>query len=106
MYNPYDYENLAKRFPTVALVCGMLCSISAVVLASFLVGSPLTKASGLMDWTGIFPFILAQTFSVTAQIYEGLLFGYRNYPDWDNYKIDHVFYVFIFDICLTIHYNN
>ncbi len=75
VYNPYDYENLAKRFPTVALVCGMLCSISAVVLASFLVGSPLTKASGLMDWTGIFPFILAQTFSVTAQIYEGLLFA-------------------------------
>ena len=37
-------------------------------------------------------------------LYEGLLFGYRNYPDWDNKKIDHVFYLFIFDICLTLFY--
>ena len=39
-------------------------------------------------------------------LFEGLLFGYRNYPDWDNSKIDHVFYVFIFDICLTLYYDN
>ena len=37
-------------------------------------------------------------------LFEGLLFGYRNYPDWDNSKIDHVVYIFIFDICLTLHY--
>jgi len=37
-------------------------------------------------------------------LFEGLLFGYRNYPDTDNNKIDHVFYVFIFDICLTLQY--
>ena len=37
-------------------------------------------------------------------LFDGLLFGYRNYPDWGNLKIDHVFYVFIFDICLTLHY--
>ena len=37
-------------------------------------------------------------------LFEGLLFGCRNYPDWDNGKIDYVFYIFIFDICLTLHY--
>ena len=37
-------------------------------------------------------------------LFEGLLFGYRNYPDVDNNKVDHVFYVFIFDICLTLQY--
>ena len=37
-------------------------------------------------------------------LFEGLLFGYRNYPDAENNKIDHVFYVFIFDICLTLQY--
>ena len=37
-------------------------------------------------------------------LFEGLLFGYRNYPDVDNNKIDHVFYVFLFDICLTLYY--
>jgi len=35
-------------------------------------------------------------------LFTGFLFGYRNYPDVDNNKIDHVFYVFIFDICLTL----
>ncbi len=37
-------------------------------------------------------------------LFEGLLFGYRNYPDVDNNKVDHVFYVFVFDICLTLQY--
>jgi len=37
-------------------------------------------------------------------LFEGLLFGYRNYPDVENNKIDHVLYVFIFDICLTLQY--
>jgi hypothetical protein len=37
-------------------------------------------------------------------LFEGLLFGYRNYPDIENNKIDHVLYVFIFDICLTLQY--
>ena len=37
-------------------------------------------------------------------LFEGVLFGYRNYPDLDNAKVDHVFYVFIFDICLTLQY--
>ena len=37
-------------------------------------------------------------------LFEGLLFGYRNYPDVENNKIDHVLYIFIFDICLTLQY--
>ena len=37
-------------------------------------------------------------------LFDGLLFGYRNYPDWPNGKIDHVFYIFIFDVCVTLHY--
>ena len=75
VYNPYDFENLAKRFPSVALISGAICSIAAVTLASFFVGSTLTSKAGLVDWTGIIPFIIAQTFAVTAQIYEGLLFA-------------------------------
>jgi len=38
-------------------------------------------------------------------IFTGLLFGYRSYPDQENNKIDHVFYIFLFDICLTLEYN-
>ena len=38
-------------------------------------------------------------------LFEGILFGYRNYPDVENNKVDHVFYVFIFDICLTLQYD-
>ncbi len=37
-------------------------------------------------------------------LFEGLLLGYRNYPDMDNAKVDHVFYLFIIDICLTLKY--
>jgi|TARA_R110002074_G_scaffold152482_2_gene306839 hypothetical protein len=35
-------------------------------------------------------------------IFNGVLFGYRQYQEED--KIDHVFYVGIFDICLTLNY--
>ena len=38
-------------------------------------------------------------------LFEGLLFGYRNYPDWDNGKIDHVIYLGLFDCCVTLFYN-
>jgi hypothetical protein len=37
-------------------------------------------------------------------LFTGLLFGYRNYTDIVENKVDHVFYVFIFDICLTLKY--
>jgi hypothetical protein len=35
-------------------------------------------------------------------LFEGILFGYRNYGYQDN-KVNHVFYVFVFDICLTLY---
>ena len=38
-------------------------------------------------------------------LFEGLLLGYRNYPDWDNSEIDHVIYLGLFDICLTLQYD-
>jgi hypothetical protein len=38
-------------------------------------------------------------------LFEGLILGYRNYPDLENNKIDHVFYLFIFDVCLTLYYD-
>lgn len=37
-------------------------------------------------------------------LFTGLLFGYRSYPDIVDNKVDHVLYVFIFDICLTLKY--
>ena len=37
-------------------------------------------------------------------IFTGLLFGYRQYVDEQQQKIEHVFYVFLFDICLTFYY--
>jgi hypothetical protein len=35
-------------------------------------------------------------------IFNGVLLGYRQYQEED--KIDHVIYVGIFDICLTLYY--
>ena len=37
-------------------------------------------------------------------IYPGILAGYRQYIDNDNLKVDHVLYVFLFDICLSLYY--
>ena len=37
-------------------------------------------------------------------LFEGLLVGYRNYPDLVENKVDHVIYLLIFDICLTLKY--
>ena len=36
-------------------------------------------------------------------LFNGILFGYRQYPDEDSNKNDHVVYVGIFDICLTLY---
>jgi hypothetical protein len=38
-------------------------------------------------------------------LFEGILFGYRNYPDLVDNKIDHVIYIGLFDCCLTLYYN-
>ena len=37
-------------------------------------------------------------------LFEGVLFGYRSYPEWENGKVDHVLYIAIFDACLTLYY--
>tara|TARA_R100001463_G_scaffold40545_1_gene85962 strand:+ start:446 stop:613 length:168 start_codon:yes stop_codon:yes gene_type:complete len=39
-------------------------------------------------------------------LFEGLLFGYRSYADWDNAKVDHVMYLLVFDACLTFYYED
>mgnify|MGYP001281482611 FL=1 len=38
-------------------------------------------------------------------LFTGLLLGYRQYVDQQQQKIDHVFYVFLFDICLSLQYD-
>jgi len=45
-----------------------------------------------------------KSWELSFGLFTGFLFGYRSYPDVENNKIDHVFYVFIFDICLTLKY--
>jgi hypothetical protein len=45
-----------------------------------------------------------KSWELSFGLFTGFLFGYRSYPDAENNKIDHVFYVFIFDICLTFQY--
>ena len=44
-------------------------------------------------------------YEISFGLFEGLLFGYRNYPDWEQGKIDHVIYVGLFDCCVTLYYN-
>ena len=36
-------------------------------------------------------------YELSFGLFEGLLFGYRNYPMWEEGKIDHVVYLGIFD---------
>lgn len=38
-------------------------------------------------------------------VFTGFLFGYRQYVDQQENKIDHVMYVFLFDICLSLYYD-
>ena len=45
-----------------------------------------------------------QKWELSFGLFTGILFGYRSYPDLVENKVDHVFYVFIFDICLTLYY--
>ena len=37
-------------------------------------------------------------------VYPGFLLGYRQYVDNDNLKIDHVLYLLLFDVCLSLYY--
>jgi len=38
-------------------------------------------------------------------LFNGILFGYRSYPNDDKSRVDHVLYMFFFDICLTLYYD-
>ena len=38
-------------------------------------------------------------------LFTGFLFGYRQYVDQKENKIDHVLYIFLFDICLSLYYD-
>jgi len=37
-------------------------------------------------------------------LFEGVVFGYRKYSTTVSNKVDHVFYILIFDICLSLFY--
>ena len=37
-------------------------------------------------------------------LFTGIIFGYRKYIDKQENKIDHVLYIFLFDICLSLYY--
>jgi len=37
-------------------------------------------------------------------LFTGIIFGYRQYIDQQENKIDHVLYIFLFDICLSLYY--
>jgi hypothetical protein len=37
-------------------------------------------------------------------VFEGILFGYRKYSTEIDKNVDHVFYILIFDICLSLFY--
>ena len=39
-------------------------------------------------------------------LFTGVIFGYRQYPDAQQLKIDHVIYMGLFDICLTLFYEH
>ena len=38
-------------------------------------------------------------------LFTGILLGYRQYVDQEENKIDHVLYIFLFDICLSLYYD-
>ena len=38
-------------------------------------------------------------------LFTGLLFGYRQYVEEAELKVDHVIYLGLFDICLTLFYD-
>jgi hypothetical protein len=40
---------------------------------------------------------------LSAGMFPGLLFGIRSYDDGD-FQVDHVLYIGIFDVCLTLYY--
>jgi hypothetical protein len=45
------------------------------------------------------------SWELSTGIFPGFLFGIRSYEDGDH-QVDHVLYVGIFDVCLTLYYEN
>jgi len=43
-------------------------------------------------------------YEITFGLFTGLLFGYRQYIDYDENKIDHVVYLGLFDCCVSLYY--
>jgi|TARA_R110002020_G_scaffold201821_2_gene404640 hypothetical protein len=41
---------------------------------------------------------------ISCGLFTGILFGYRQYIDQEELKLDHVVYVGLFDICITLYY--
>ena len=41
---------------------------------------------------------------ISFGLFTGLLFGYRQYVEEAELKVDHVIYLGLFDICLTLFY--
>lgn len=41
---------------------------------------------------------------INLGLFPGILFGFRQYEDYDNVKVDYVLYLGIFDICFTAYY--
>ena len=46
-----------------------------------------------------------RSWELSFGLYTGILFGYRQYIDQQENKIDHVLYIFLFDICLSLYYD-
>ena len=42
---------------------------------------------------------------VSFGLFTGFIFGYRQYVDNEELKVDHVIYIGLFDICLTLFYD-
>ena len=42
---------------------------------------------------------------ISLGLFTGLLFGYRQYVEEAELKVDHVIYLGLFDICLTLFYD-
>ena len=46
-----------------------------------------------------------RSWELSFGLFTGILFGYRQYIDQEENKIDHVLYIFLFDICLSLYYD-
>ena len=45
------------------------------------------------------------SWEINLGLFPGLLFGFRQYDDVEENKTDYVLYIFVFDICYTVFYN-